>query len=127
MTNPDDFSTVSPSVAPGGEDPTQKRVLDGSQAGSLLDREARELLGRFQHDKNLPAAVRERAARALRGDGTLRDVLQTPEFTEMREAASRRFREELAAMSQEDKDEMIRTLQERFSGPFGMPRPGRDA
>jgi len=124
MTNPDDFRSVSPSVAPGGEDHTQKRVLDGSQSGSLLDREARELLGRFEHDKNLPKEIRERAARALRGDGTLRDVMQTPEFTEMRAAAARRFREELEAMSQEEKDEMVRTLRERFSGPFGMPGAG---
>jgi hypothetical protein len=124
MTNPDDFRSVPPTVAPGGEDPTQKRVLASSQSGSLLDLEARELLGRFQHDQNLPKEVRERAGQALRGDGTLRDVLETPAFTEMREAAARRFREELAAMSQEEKDEMARTLRERFSGPFGMPGAG---
>lgn len=124
MTNPDDFRAVPPTVAPGGEDRTQKRVLAGSQSGSLLDLEARELLGRFQHDANLPKAVREKAAQALRGDGTLRDVLETPEFTEMREAAARRLRDELAEMSQEEKEEMTRTLRERFTGAFGMPGPG---
>lgn len=124
MTNPDDFRSVPPTVAPGGEDPTRARVLASSQSGSLLDLEARELLGRFEHDKNLPKAVRERAAQALRGEGTLRDVLETPEFTEIREMAARRFRDELAAMSQEDKDEMMRTLRERFSAPFGMPGAG---
>ncbi len=121
MTTPDDFYSVPPTVAPGGEDTTQRRVLDSSQSGSLLDREARELLGRFQHDKNLPSAVREKAAEALRGGGTLRDVLETPEFTEIRAQAARRLQEELAAMSAEEKEEMARTLRERFSGPFGLP------
>lgn len=127
MTDPDDFRSVPPTVAPGGEDRTLPRVLASSQSGSLLDREARELLGRFEHDQNLPKAVRDRAARALRGDGTLRDVLETPEFTQMRAAAAQRLRDELAAMSQEEKDEMVRTLRERFSGPFGMPAAGSDS
>ena len=126
MTNHEDFRSVPPNISAGGEDRTQKRVLAGSQSGSLLDREARELLGRFQHDQNLPAAVRERSARALRGDGTLRDVLESPEFTQMRAAAAARLKEELDAMSAEEKDEMIRTLRDRFSGPFGMPKPAAD-
>lgn len=127
MTNPDDFHSVPPTVAPGGEDHTQKRVLASSQSGSLLDREAREMLGRFAYDEKLPKAIRDRAAHALRGDGTLRDVLETPEFTEMRATAAQRLRDELEAMPQEEKDEMVRTLRERFSGPFGIPGAGSDA
>lgn len=124
MTNPGDFRSVPPTVAPDGEDHTLKRVLASSQSGSLLDREARELLGRFQYDKNLPAAIRERAGEALRGGGTLRDVMETPEFTEIRAEAAKRFQEELAAMSAEEKEKMMRTLRERFSGPFGLPTTG---
>lgn len=123
MTNPDDFLRVPPTIAPGGEDHSLKRVLASSQAGSLLDREARELLGRFQHDSALPKAVRERAARALRGDGTLRDVLETPEFEELRAAAAERMRAELAAMSDEERAEIARSLRARYAGPFGTPTP----
>lgn len=126
-TDPDDFRSVHPAMAPGGEDRTQKRVLESSQSGSLLDREARELLGRFEHDQNLPKAVRERAAQAPRGNGTLRDVLSTPEFAEIRESAATRLQAELAAMTQQEKDEMVRALQERFSGRFGMPGTGSPA
>lgn len=121
MPELDAFRSVSPSVAPGGEDHENRRVLEGSQSGSLLDREARELLGRFEHDKNLPRSVRDRAARALNGNGTLRDVLEEPEFARMREAAAAQFREELSSMGPEERDQVMRTLKERFSGPFGMP------
>lgn len=121
MTDPEDFRRVPPGIAPGGEDSSRPRVLAHSQSGSLLDLEARELLGKFTHDSSLPRAIRDGAGRALRGDGTLRDVLELPEFSELRQRAAERFAEEMAEKTPEERDQISAALRAQYAGPYGTP------
>lgn len=111
-----------PTIAPGGED-ERPRVLASAQSGSLLDLEARELLGRMRFDMTLDPAIRRRAEQALQGNGTLQDVMFSPEFLPLLERAKADFERQVAEMTPEQHEEMRARFRDISAGPFGIRRP----
>lgn len=93
----------NPMIAPDGEIPGQPRVLGTAQSGSALDQRARELLARLSRDPEMDESVRERAAQALAGHATLRDVAQVPAFAARMEEAGRMLKTALADMDDEQR------------------------
>lgn len=108
-----------PMIAPDGEIPDQPRVLGTAQAGSPMDQQARELLARLSRDPEMDDDVRARAAEALAGRATLRDVIQVPAFAARMEEAGRLLKTALAGMDDEQRD-AVRSA-------FLTGRPGADA
>ncbi|MFT4259964.1 hypothetical protein [Microbacterium sp.] len=117
-----------PTIAPEGEVPDQRRVLGTAQAGSPLDLRARELLARLSRDPDMDESVRTRAAEALAGRATLRDVAQVPAFAARMEEAGRVLRSALADMDDEQR-EAVRTafLRGADGGSETTGRGGTDA
>ena len=120
-----DFFNVRPDLAPEGEDLGAHRVVPTAQAGSMIDVEAREMLGRLRHNADLDPSIRRAAARALSGEATIRDVFDVPAFRELSEKAAVRFREQVAEETPEQVERRAEWYKETYSGEFGLPRrPG---
>lgn len=113
----------NPGIAPEGEIPGMRRVLGTAQAGSPLDLRARELLGRLSLDPEMDPAVRRRAADALAGRASFRDVVQTPAFAARMEEAGRLLRTALAEMDDEQRD-VVREAFRSGRAPGSEQDPG---